>query len=378
MNTEYKKLDNLKVLAQVGNLGASVIDHLTSPLALANNVKKVLLFCHRPGPIISKVEYHCPPRILTKFAVVAVIYESIDLFLRALFSRSSCVAGFYLNPHGIIAFLVAKLTGNKTMISLIAGRAELYTKGTIQSIDFGTTVPPWYGRLFVKILKHTDIVITTGSVTKTFLIRQGIRNDIIYPIVSPVNKSRFYQVADPKIYDVISVGYVYRIKHHEVLLEAILEVKKKYPNIKACIVGDGPLKSKLVRLATDLGIKENVDFVGFQKDVPKYYNGSKIFLHTSESEGFPNVVLEAMTCGLPCVVSNCGDIVDIAKDGSNSLVIEKFNDHEGFARAILQLLEDKNLYDRLSLNSLETAASISLEKVTNQWELVIDKIASQD
>ena len=377
MHQEHNKKNTLEVLAQAGNLGTSVIDHLTSPLALADNVKKVSLFCHHPGPVIPNVEYHCPPKTLARFTFFAVIYESIDLFFRALFGRSACVAGFYLNPHGIIAFIVGKLTRKRTIISLIAGRAELYTKGTIQHIDFDTTAPPWYGRLFIRMLKHTDIIITTGSVTKNFLVRHGIKDDKIYPIISPVNRSRFFQVEAPRIYDVISVGYVYLIKHHEILLEALLEVKRNYPDIKACIVGNGPLKSKLIRFANDLGIKENVDFIGFQTDVPKYYNSSKIFVHTSETEGFPNVVLEAMRCGLPCVVSNCGDIIDIAKDGLNSLVIQKFNNYEGFAKAIINLLKDKNLYNSLSRNALETAESISIENVTHQWEQVLDNIKLQ-
>jgi glycosyltransferase involved in cell wall biosynthesis len=151
-----------------------------------------------------------------------------------------------------------------------------------------------------------------------------------------------------------------------------LEVKKKYPDIKACIVGDGPRKLELTRLAGELGVTENVTFTGFQKDVPYYYNSSRIFIHTSETEGFPNVVLEAMMCGLPCVISNCGDIVDLAKDGFNSLVIQNYSDYQGFAKAICNLLEDEELYGNISRNALKSVEAISIENVTCQWKLLLD------
>ena len=179
-----------------------------------------------------------------------------------------------------------------------------------------------------------------------------------------------------KSYDVISVGRLVPVKHNEIMIRAILRVKEKRPDIKACIVGDGPYKSALMQLADKLNIKANVDFVGFQKDTPYYYNSARIFVHTSEREGFPNVFLEAMMCGLPCVVSNCGDITDIARDGYNSLLIQDFYDVEGFARAITSLLENEKLYNEISQNALQTAKSLSADDIINRWELLFQKIHS--
>jgi glycosyltransferase involved in cell wall biosynthesis len=284
------------------------------------------------------------------------------------------ISGFYLNPHGIIAFIIAKLTGKKVVVSLIAGRPELYTKGSTSGIDFSITPLPWYGKIYLNILKHSDAIVTTGSVTKNFLVMQGVTADKIYPIISPANATRFYVTNQPKIYDILSVGYLYLIKHQEVFLKAISLVKDNYPDIKACVVGYGPLKDALVKLADELGISKNVDFVGFQTNISFYYNASKIFVHTSESEGFPNVVLEAMMCGVPCVVSNCGDIIDLAKDGVNSTVIQKFDDYEGFAKAIISLLENTQLYYSLRQNALKTMELTSIENVTQLWELIMAKL----
>jgi GalNAc-alpha-(1->4)-GalNAc-alpha-(1->3)-diNAcBac-PP-undecaprenol alpha-1,4-N-acetyl-D-galactosaminyltransferase len=109
--------------------------------------------------------------------------------------------------------------------------------------------------------------------------------------------------------------------------------------------------------------------------MPNYYNRAKIFIHTSEREGFPNVVLEAMMCGLPCIVSNCGDVTDVAKDRINSLVIQNFDDYEGFTRAVIDVLKHKELYYDLSKNALQTMESLSPENVSRKWQIILANCA---
>jgi glycosyltransferase involved in cell wall biosynthesis len=362
------------ILVQVGNLGSSVIDHLFSPLARAKNVERIIIFCHRPGPVIPKVQYYCPPRLLTRFALFPLIWEFVGLLYTSLLNRKAYIAGYLLYPHAFLAFITAKLTRKPVILSLIAGIPELYTKGTVEGIDFHNNAPPWTGRLALYMLRHSASVITTGSVTKAFLVKHKIEPEKIYPMINPANKSRFYVQKIPKTYDVISIGALSVIKHNEVLLYAINEIKKNVPNIKACLVGNGSRKPELVKLAEGLGIKENVDFVGFQKDVPHFLNSARIFVHTSEREGFPNVVLEAMMCGIPCVVSNCGDIIDAARDGYNSLVISKYNDYKGYAEAITKLLNDEELLNELSRNGLKTTQSISEVEIAHRWEMLLEKM----
>ena len=366
----------MKILVQVGKLGSSVIDHLMRPLAQAKNVQKVLLICRHSGPEIPKLEYHCPPKFISKYPKLAIVYEFFTLLYLSIFKRPNCIIGYLLFPHGLMAFLVAKLTRRPVIVSPIAGPIELYSiKG---SLSVESTKPlPNRGQLLLKILKHSDAVTTTGSVTREFLIRQGVKGDKIYPIINPPNDSRVHPMEIPKIYDVVSVGRLAPVKHVEVLLHAISRVKEKYQNIKVCIVGDGPCKAELLKLAIELGVNGNIDFVGYQKDVAYYYNSSKIFVHTSEREGFPNVFLEAMLCGISSVISNCGDITDIAQDSFNCFVIPKYNDYEAFAEAIIRLLGDKELYHKLSQNTLNTARSLSVEEVARKWETILDRIASQ-
>jgi len=362
----------MKLLIQFGKKGDSLFDHLITPIARAQNIDKILLVCRRRGPDIPKIEYHCTPGFLARFAPLAVIYEFFTLLSLALFKKPDFIGGYLLFPHVTMAFLVAKLVGKPLIASLIAGPVELFSTGSPKRYCPSGPIPI-YGRIMLRLLRHSDIITTTGSVTNNFLVKCGIEEEKIYPIINPPNENRFHRVEMPKKYDLLSVSRLSYIKHIEVLLHTTARVKNKYPDVKVCIVGDGPLKEELMNLAMDLGIQENVGFIGFQKDVAYYYNSSRIFVHTSEREGFPNVFLEAMMCGLPCVVSNCGDITDIAKDGYNCIVIPEYKNHEAFADAITRLLEDEALYRKVVGNALKDVRKLSREEITITWEKIFSK-----
>lgn len=365
----------MNILVQIGNLGSSLIYRLIYPIAQTATVHKVLLVCRYPGPEIQKLEYHCPPGFIRKFALAAIIYELLVLFYLSISESPACILGYRIFPHGLMSFVVAKLTGRPVIISVISGPYELYAIGTKTGIKY-TKPPSGFGRIFLKMLKNAQAVITTGSVTDNFLVKHGVEESKIYPItrISPSDASRFYPVEIPKTYDVVLVARLSPEKRIEVLLHAALRVKERGRDIKVCIVGTGPCRSKLEKLAVKLKLENNVDFVGYQQDVAHYYNSAKIFVLTSEREGNPTVFLEAMMCGIPSVVSNCGDITDIARDGSNCLIVQKYDDHDGYARAVTDLLDDKDLYDKLSKNGLKTTASLPMEEAVRAWQSLFDRV----
>ncbi|MBN1600772.1 MAG: glycosyltransferase family 4 protein [Chitinispirillaceae bacterium] len=361
---------NIRILIQVGKLGSSIIDHLISPIAKVDNVEEVRVFCRQPGPVRPKIIYNCPPGIFARHAFIGVCYEYVSLLLYSFSKKYKFIGGYLLWPHGIVTYLIGKLFRKKIILSMIAGIPELYTRNSIEGINFEDP-PPLYGKISLVMLKKADAVITTGSVTKKYLVEHGVNSEKIFAIIHPANKERFYPVESPKKFDVISVAFLDEIKHTEILLYAIAEAKKTKRQIKACIVGDGVRMAFLTDLVKKLGIQDNIYFAGYQKDVPFFLNRSKIFLHSSEREGFPNVYLEAMLCGLPGIVSNCGDIMDIARDGVNSIVIQNYKDYKGFSKAIITLLNNPELYNRMSKNALSAMEDLSEDKVVQTWKQVL-------
>lgn len=92
-------------------------------------------------------------------------------------------------------------------------------------------------------------------------------------------------------------------------------------NIRFQIAGDGPLRLALEKLADELGISNIVEFRGAVHDIPAFLSGAKFLVHTSQSEGCPNVVMEAMACGLPVVAMETGEIPYLVEDGKTGFVV---------------------------------------------------------
>jgi glycosyltransferase involved in cell wall biosynthesis len=148
---------------------------------------------------------------------------------------------------------------------------------------------------------------------------------------------------------VLFVGRLIPTKHVDQLIEMFMEINM--PGWKLCIVGGDAKRLKiseeLEQLVNKLGAGENVLLEGQQKDVDSYYNRSKIFAFTSSSEGFPNVVGEALSAGLPVVAYDCiAGPSDMIEDGENGFLIPLF-DRETFKNALQRLMEDKALRDRM-------------------------------
>jgi glycosyltransferase involved in cell wall biosynthesis len=146
---------------------------------------------------------------------------------------------------------------------------------------------------------------------------------------------------------VASVGSLLPVKRWDRLLRVVQKVTSfGGGDIQFLIAGDGPLRSDLEKQAGDLGVSGAVEFIGAIHDIPVLLRGAKFLVHTSESEGCPNVVMEAMACGLPVVAMETGDIPYLVENGRTGFVVPQ-DDEEVLADRIRLLLNDESLCDRM-------------------------------
>ncbi|MDY6994591.1 MAG: glycosyltransferase, partial [Pseudomonadota bacterium] len=161
---------------------------------------------------------------------------------------------------------------------------------------------------------------------------------------------------------VLTVGRLIPTKHVDQLIEIFTEIDKS--GWKLVIVGGDAkrmtLSEELDALITELGVRDSVLLEGQQKDVDRYYNRSKIFAFTSSSEGFPNVIGEALSAGLPVITYDCvAGPSDMVEDERNGFLIPLFN-KELFKEKLSLLMEDEAL--RLQMSD---AAKNSIKKYSN-------------
>lgn len=165
------------------------------------------------------------------------------------------------------------------------------------------------------------------------------------------------------------VSRIISTKHHDRLISIFSKLDA--PNWKLVIVGGEALKQKHVKnlkdLANHLGIAKRVMFEGEQKNVEDYYLRSSIFAFTSSSEGFPNVIGEALSSGLPVVSYDCiagpSDMID---DGKNGFLITLFDD-EKFRQKLQLLIDDEVLRSEFGNAAKRRIQKFSVESIGKQY-----------
>ncbi len=123
-------------------------------------------------------------------------------------------------------------------------------------------------------------------------------------------------------------------------LEAAAAVRQSVPDVHFLLVGDGPVRPELERLAGSLGISDRVHFAGLTDDVPPYLAAMDIYLMSSEFEGLPLALLEAMAAGLPVAATAVGGIPEVIDSDAAGMLVEP-GDVAGLAAATVRLLEDR-------------------------------------
>jgi glycosyltransferase involved in cell wall biosynthesis len=136
----------------------------------------------------------------------------------------------------------------------------------------------------------------------------------------------------------ICIASLVEQKRIDVLLDAMVTVLRDRQTCRCLIVGEGPLASVLTRQAEMLGLAGHVFFEGFHNDILPYLQAGDVFVLTSDNEGLPLSVLEAMACGLPCIVTRVGGNAEAVVDGESGIIVPPGSPVD-VAKAILTMIQ---------------------------------------
>ncbi|MDK1493750.1 glycosyltransferase family 4 protein [Sinorhizobium sp. 7-81] len=171
---------------------------------------------------------------------------------------------------------------------------------------------------------------------------------------------------------VVAVGRLEKQKGFDLLLQAFSYVARSVPTAELTIFGDGSQRGALEHLARDLGIGDNVKMPGVTRFPLEWVGAGDIFVLSSRFEGFPNVLLEAMTAGLPSIAFDCSwGPSEILSSPDAGLLVPP-GDIRQLSEAILSLIADPALRNKLSTcGSAAASARYATSSVLQQWDNVI-------
>lgn len=175
---------------------------------------------------------------------------------------------------------------------------------------------------------------------------------------------------------IVTVGRVDENKNHEMIIRAFARITKDFPDTTLKIYGDGDCRTRLQRLVEELGLADRVSLPGVQENIPDKLYESSIFVLSSNNEGMPNALLEAMCLGLPSISTDCpcGGPGELIQDGVNGFLIPVGGEKELEDR-LRTLLTDEKRAEEMGKQAAKLLEEYRPEEVNRQWlDYVLSKI----
>ena len=278
-------------------------------------------------------------------------YELIHIFSASYWSYS-----FWSLPP----LLIGKLFGKIVILNYRSGEAQDHLSG-------------W--RTAVSSIRLADYIVAPGQYLVDVFAKFGLCVTSIPNILDPADLIyRRRSKLRPLFLSNRGLEPIYNV---ECILRAFAIVQKQYPSAQLTVAHDGSCRAKLIALTTQLGL-QNVSFIGRveQHDMADLYDSIDVYLTSPNFDCMPNSLLECFAAGVPFVATKAGGIPYIVRHDETGLLVE-CNDHEAMAACCLQLLNDKNLVERLTTQAYLELQKYSARFVSDRWVEIYKKAAER-
>jgi len=280
-------------------MGHGTFEAKFKPLVELEIIKKIIVVRKDIGPKIPKVTYRILPAICKK-QVFNLLFTPFILLKTMVDAKADLILAYHYQPHFYFAYFVSMFI----KIPYVLGQ----TGTDIQVLS----QKPILGILIRHIVRKAFSFNVPGKATYDFWLSQKVPPQSLRVLHSTINTDIFKPYDTEKIYDFIFVGRLTEVKRLDKLILAASSLVGKFPRLKICIVGSGHLEIPLKQMVEEHNLNSVFDFVGLQSNISEWLNKARAFVMTSDSEGLPCAMMEAMSCGLICIgpmVNNMGDLI---------------------------------------------------------------------
>jgi glycosyltransferase involved in cell wall biosynthesis len=276
--------------------------------------------------------------------------------------------------HAFFSAITGKLLGKKIFIRPATGKEDFSLNAPDLSLFFSKKIYRFFFKvskwLMIKLLpifvdgwiaisREIEREMKNAGVDdkKIKHIPNGVDTEIFCPVDQSTKRGLREAFSIPVNATVLMFcGRLVRRKGVDLLLRVFGMLSSLYPELHLLLVGSGEhqmdsIEEDVIRFKNIELFRDRITWITNSKDMPKYYQVSDIFILPSRREGMPNVLLEAMASGLPCICSSIGGIVDLIEDPKNGML---FANAEELQNTIVKLLEHKELHEYISFSARET------------------------
>ncbi|MBE5935393.1 MAG: glycosyltransferase family 4 protein [Lachnospiraceae bacterium] len=222
--------------------------------------------------------------------------------------------------------------------------------------------------------KKVDGIVFQTETAKSYFSKEIQEKGSVIP--NPIDYSRLPKEYDgPRKKNIVSMGRLVEQKNHKLLLNAFSIIVKEHSEYKLLIYGDGELREELEVLARNTLPSDSYEIKPATNEVLNYINDASIFVLSSNYEGLPNALIEAMALGLPVISTDCqsGGPRSLIQNYKNGILVEPKN-AEDMALAINELINNKKLADKLGRNAKKIRYLLEEGKIMAKWESFFNKV----
>ena len=232
--------------------------------------------------------------------------------------------------------------------------------------------------LFKKIWRNSSAVVA-NSKGLARLANKFMPEIEIDVISNGVYTDEFHPSDARRSFDPVRLLTVCRLisrKRIDILIEATAKLKKAGVNVRLSIAGEGNLADGLKDIAENLGVENEVNFLGrvAAENMPGVYRGNDIFVMSSAHEGMSNAMLEATASGLPIVTTRCEGVEELIRN--NGVVVETA-DAEAISRAVSEMVNDPGKYSELSSAACQLAELFTWANMAEEYLKCYKKVIEQ-
>lgn len=343
------------IIIFIGTLQSGGAERVVSELSAfyADYFSEVIILTYYDCPVFYRIDERVRITCIEKELKSSNLLKSASWIRKFVLRERPRVFLSFLMPFNMLS-IVSLLFSNTKMVV-----CERQDPSNVKSLPL---------RIVRNILYHfcDRIEVQTSSGKQYFsrLLQKKIR---IIPNPNHISLSEREAVLHHKKENVIvNVGRLIPLKNQSLLIRAFSIIHSLHPDYQLYIYGEGGLRDDLQNLINSLGLRDFVSLCGRTDNIALSLASAKVFVLSSNVEGMPNALMEAMALGIPCISTDVSGVRDIIIDGKNGFIVPVGN-KDIMAEKMLSLIDSNELQQSFSHSSFSVINKFDKNAIFNQW-----------